>query len=88
MNVYGNPVTRLIEELASLPGIGGKSAQRLAFHIIHMPREKVAALSEAILDAKDQVRYCSVDGGRFQQSSSSELHSNLDSIITGIKLLS
>ena len=60
MNVYGNPVTRLIEELASLPGIGGKSAQRLAFHIIHMPREKVAALSEAILDAKDQVRYCSV----------------------------
>ena len=60
MNVYGNPVTRLIEEVASLPGIGGKSAQRLAFHIIHMPREKVAALSEAILDAKDQVRYCSV----------------------------
>ena len=60
MNVYGNPVTRLIEELASLPGIGGKSAQRLAFHIIHMPREKVAALSEAILEAKDQVRYCSV----------------------------
>ena len=60
MNVYGNPVTRLIEELASLPGIGGKSAQRLAFHIIHMPREKVVSLSEAILGAKDQVRYCSV----------------------------
>ncbi|WMI82645.1 recombination mediator RecR [Anaerotignum sp. MB30-C6] len=60
MNYYGNPITRLIEELAALPGIGGKSAQRLAFHIIHMPREQVAALSEAILDAKDKVRYCSI----------------------------
>ena len=37
MNYYGNPITRLIEQLAGLPGIGGKSAQRLAFHIIHMP---------------------------------------------------
>lgn len=60
MNYYGNPITRLIEELAALPGIGGKSAQRLAFHIIHMPREQVAALSEAILEAKDKVRYCKV----------------------------
>lgn len=60
MNYYGNPVTRLIEELAALPGIGGKSAQRLAFHIIHMPREEVAALSQAILEARDKVRYCSV----------------------------
>ena len=51
MNYYGNPMTRLIEELAALPGIGGKSAQRLAFHIINLPREKVAALSEAILAA-------------------------------------
>lgn len=60
MNVYGNPVTRLIEELASLPGIGGKSAQRLAFHIIHQPREKAVALANAILAAKDEVRYCAV----------------------------
>lgn len=60
MNVYGNPVTRLIEELASLPGIGGKSAQRLAFHIIRQPRERAAALAEAILAAKDEVRYCAV----------------------------
>lgn len=60
MNYYGNPITRLIEELAALPGIGGKSAQRLAFHIINMPRDKVATLSAAIIDAKDQVRYCSV----------------------------
>ena len=49
MNYYGNPITRLIEQLAGLPGIGGKSAQRLAFHIIHMPEEKVAALAGAIL---------------------------------------
>jgi recombination protein RecR len=60
MNYYGNALTRLIQELASLPGIGGKSAQRLAFHIIHMPREKAAALSEAILEARDGVKYCSV----------------------------
>lgn len=60
MNYYGNPITRLIEQLSSLPGIGGKSAQRLAFHIIHMPEEKVDALAEAILAAKKQVRYCSV----------------------------
>ena len=52
MNYYGNPITRLIEQLAGLPGIGGKSAQRLAFHIIHMPEEKVAALAGAILEAK------------------------------------
>lgn len=60
MDYYGTPITRLIEELAALPGIGGKSAQRLAFHIIHMPREEVAALAEAILEAKDKVRYCSI----------------------------
>ena len=60
MNYYGNPMTRLIEELAALPGIGGKSAQRLALHIINLPREQVAALSEAILAAKDEVKYCSV----------------------------
>ena len=52
MNYYGNPITRLIEQLAGLPGIGGKSAQRLAFHIIHMPPEKVEALAQAISDAK------------------------------------
>ena len=47
MNYYGNPITRLIEELAALPGIGGKSAQRLAFHILHMPQEKAEALSRS-----------------------------------------
>lgn len=60
MNYYGNPITRLIEQLSALPGIGGKSAQRLAFHIIHLPQEKVDALSSAIREAKQQVKYCSV----------------------------
>ena len=60
MNYYGNPITRLIEELSSLPGIGGKSAQRLAFHIINMPLERVENLSTAIKEAKENVKYCSV----------------------------
>lgn len=60
MNYYGDPITRLIEELASLPGIGGKSAQRIAFHIINMPKDRVDSLSEAIKSAKENVRYCSL----------------------------
>ncbi len=60
MNYYGDPITRLIGELAALPGIGGKSAQRLAFHIIHMSEDSVQGLAEAITEAKKNVRYCSV----------------------------
>jgi len=60
MHVYGGPTARLIEELSRLPGIGGKSAQRLAFYIIHLPTEKVNALADAIVSAKKNVRYCSV----------------------------
>lgn len=60
MNYYGNPVSRLIEELSKLPGIGGKSAQRLAFHIINMPEENALSLAEAITDAKKNIKYCSV----------------------------
>lgn len=60
MNYYGNQMTKLIEELSRLPGIGGKSAQRLAFHIINMPIEKVEGLAEAIVSAKKNVKYCSV----------------------------
>ena len=51
MNYYGDPITKLIEEFASLPGIGGKSAQRLAFHIINMPKERAITLSDAIKEA-------------------------------------
>lgn len=60
MNYYGDPVTNLIDELKRLPGVGGKLAQRLAFHIINMPADKVYSLSDAIKSAKDNVKYCSV----------------------------
>lgn len=58
MDYYGNPVTTLIEELARLPGIGRKTAQRLAFHIIGMPEDEVNALSVALVQARREVRYC------------------------------
>ena len=58
MYYYGNPVTTLIEELARLPGIGRKTAQRLAFHIIGMPEDEVNALSVALVQARKEVRYC------------------------------
>lgn len=60
MNYYGNPVSKLIEELSKLPGIGGKSAQRLAFHIINMPLENAKALTNSILNAKENIKYCSI----------------------------
>lgn len=58
MNYYGSQMSKLIEQLSSLPGIGGKSAQRLAFHIVHMPKERVEQLTAAITDARNNVRYC------------------------------
>ena len=58
MDYYSKQISKLIEELSSLPGIGAKSAQRLAFHILNMPKEQVESLSHAILDAKENVRYC------------------------------
>ncbi|MCI8375745.1 MAG: recombination protein RecR [Lachnospiraceae bacterium] len=58
MDYYGSQISRLIEQLSALPGIGSKTAQRLAFHIVNMPMEKVQALSESVLDAKKNVRYC------------------------------
>lgn len=58
MDYYGNQITKLIEELSKLPGIGSKSAARLAFHIINMPKEQVNSLSDAIVTAKNNVRYC------------------------------
>jgi len=57
---YGETVTKLIAQLSRLPGIGGKTAQRLAFHIIQMPEDRAQALAHSILDAKERVRYCSV----------------------------
>ena len=58
MNLYSGQITRLIEELSKLPGIGAKSAGRLAFHIMNMPVEQVEGLSKAIMDARTNVVYC------------------------------
>lgn len=58
MELYSGHINKLIEELAGLPGIGSKSAQRLAFHLINMPKARVERLAHAILDAKENVRYC------------------------------
>ena len=57
MEFFSNEISKLIEELSSLPGIGAKTAQRLAFHIINMPEEQVESLSSAISCAKKNVRY-------------------------------
>ena len=59
MEVYGGEVNRLIEELGRLPGIGSKTAQRLAFHIISMPEERALALADSIVGAKKNIKYCS-----------------------------
>lgn len=59
MDLYSGYINKLIDELSGLPGIGAKSAQRLAFHLINMPQDKVKRLAKSILDAKENVRYCS-----------------------------
>lgn len=59
MDYYSSQISKLIEELSRLPGIGPKSAQRLAFHLIHMPREQVQALADTMVEARENVRYCS-----------------------------
>ena len=58
MDYYSSQISKLIEELSKLPGIGNKTAQRLAFHIINMPEEQVERLSSSIRDAKHKVHYC------------------------------
>lgn len=58
MDYYSNQITKLIETLASLPGIGSKSAQRLAFHIINMPEESVQVLADSIVTARKKVCRC------------------------------
>lgn len=59
MDYYSKQISKLIEELSRLPGIGSKSAQRLAFHIINMPEDQVMNLSQTITEAKKNVKYCS-----------------------------
>ncbi|HWF84180.1 MAG TPA: recombination mediator RecR [Vicinamibacterales bacterium] len=60
MSALPEPLVRLIEELQGLPGIGPKSAQRLAFHILKTPREQADRLADAVRDVKARVTYCSI----------------------------
>ena len=62
MDHYAKPLTKLIKELGKLPGIGGKTAQRLAFHILSLPDEEASSIADAILNAKKSMKYCSVCG--------------------------
>jgi recombination protein RecR len=59
MELYSGYINKLVDELAALPGIGNKSAQRLAFHLIGMPEAKVRRLANSMIEAKANVRYCS-----------------------------
>ena len=58
MEMFSGHINKLIEELSTLPGIGQKTAQRLAFHIMNMPKERVESLSQSMINAKTHVRYC------------------------------
>ena len=58
MDIYSGHMNKLIEQLSRLPGVGAKSAQRLAFHIINMPKEEVEGLASAMTDAKAHIKYC------------------------------
>lgn len=58
MDIYSSQINNLVEQLSHLPGIGAKSAQRLAFHILNMPEDQVQGLSGAMMSAKKNVRYC------------------------------
>ena len=62
MKYYAKPLSKLIAELNKLPGIGGKSAQRLAFHILSLSDEEAKQLADTIVEAKRTMHYCSVCG--------------------------
>ena len=55
MDYYSNQISKLIDELSRLPGIGAKSASRLAFHLIHMPKEEVKRLADTMVEARENV---------------------------------
>src|SRR5690606_26445108 len=57
---YSRPIARLIEELNKLPGIGPKTAQRLAYHLVTGPKEDAHSLAEAIIEARERTIYCSI----------------------------
>ena len=58
MDYYSKQINQLVEALSMLPGIGSKTAQRLAFHILSMPKEDAARLADSITQARNNVRYC------------------------------
>lgn len=60
MSFYAAPIAKLIDELSKLPGVGNKTAQRLAFHILNMPWAEVEQLSNSITSAKRNIKYCQV----------------------------
>ena len=62
MNYYAKPLNKLINELSRLPGIGGKTAQRLALHILSVDDREAFALADAIREAKDNMTFCSICG--------------------------
>ena len=57
--LYTPPIARLVEELCKLPGVGQKTAQRLAFHLLKVPSEEATSLAEAIVEAREKVTFCS-----------------------------
>lgn len=60
MDYYVSPLQNLIDEFQKLPGIGNKTAQRLAYHVLNLPKEKAERFAGAILDAKEKITYCKV----------------------------
>ena len=58
MDIYSGHINKLIEQLSRLLGVGAKSAQRLAFHIINMPKEEVEGIANAMISAKEHIHYC------------------------------
>ena len=62
MDFYPQPLQRLIDEFSKLPGIGTKTAQRLAFYVLKMDEDSVKSLSESIVNAKKDIKYCSICG--------------------------
>jgi recombination protein RecR len=60
MDYYSKEISKLIDSLSSLPGIGPKSAQRLAFHILDMPKEDVKYIADSLVSARENVHYCKI----------------------------
>jgi len=60
MDYYVSPLQNLIDEFRKLPGIGNKTAQRLAYHVLNLPEEKAAKFANAIIDAKKKITYCKI----------------------------